>query len=236
MDSSVVANLLKLQEIDTKIQETIDKINAIPSQILQLEKLKEEYSIEVDTLKKKIKELDFQKKNKELDILDLKKKISNIEKALEKVRTNEDYKSLLREKARAEESIIELEDEILSLMEEIESIQTQLKEKEKEREEKTKEIDEKLENIKNQKIQLEQALSSLELERENLVRNLRPQDYNQYENIKKRVKTKPIAIVKDATCTGCYMVIPPKIFSELIKTDKMLSCPNCGRYLYYEKS
>lgn len=236
MDSNTVRGLLKLQEIDLRIQETTEKLNLIPSEISNLEKAKDELERGLISLKQKFKDLDFLKKEKELDIQDLKKKIENIEKVLEKVRTNEEYKNLLREKARAEESIIELEDEIISLMEEMENLHREIKQKEDEAKVKFKDIDEKINQVKARKTELEGLLESLNREREAVVKTLKPQDYAQYENIKKRVKTKPISIVQDSSCTGCYMVIPPKIFSELLKTDKMLNCPNCGRYLFYEKS
>lgn len=234
MDSNTVKSLLALQEIDTKIQEISEKIKLLPKSIETLYKEKESISIHFEQLNKKLKELDFIKKEKELDIQDLNSRIFNVEKALEKVRTNDEYKNLLREKARAEESIMELEDEILSIMEEMEQLKKAIQIKEKEKEEELTRIDERIRKLENEERELSLTLSELKKEREELVKLLKPQEYSQYENIKKRVKTKPIAIVKDATCTGCYMVIPPKVFSELLKTNKMLSCPNCGRYLYYD--
>ena len=45
-----------------------------------------------------------------------------------------------------------------------------------------------------------------------------------------------IAIVpaRNHSCTGCHMNIAPQLFNLLQRDDRIHSCPNCNRILYFE--
>jgi predicted nucleic acid-binding Zn-ribbon protein len=45
-----------------------------------------------------------------------------------------------------------------------------------------------------------------------------------------------IAIVpaRNYSCTGCHMNISPQLFNMLQREDRVHTCPNCNRILYYE--
>jgi predicted nucleic acid-binding Zn-ribbon protein len=35
-------------------------------------------------------------------------------------------------------------------------------------------------------------------------------------------------------CHGCYMNIPPQLWNEIIKSEKVNLCPSCQRILYHK--
>jgi predicted nucleic acid-binding Zn-ribbon protein len=45
-----------------------------------------------------------------------------------------------------------------------------------------------------------------------------------------------IAIVpaRNQSCTGCHMNLSPQLFNLLQRDDRIYTCPNCNRILYYE--
>ena len=234
MDSATASKLLNLQEFDNQIESLKSEIEKVPAEIEKIQKEIESLKIKHDQIIHRKKQLELQKKEKELDIQTFQDRIAKLEIALNKVKSNEEYKALLREKAQAEENIIHLEDEILQLMEEIEKTANEIKEFEKIKEEKIKELENKISLLNSKKAELENQLNTLIAQREELIKTIDPRYLHQYENLKKRVKNKVIAVIDDQVCTGCYMVIPPKIFTELLKSEKLFTCPNCGRYLFYE--
>jgi len=234
MDSVTASKLLNLQELDNQIENINSELEKIPAEIEKLQKEIESLKIKHDQIIHRKKELELQKKEKELDIQTFQDRIAKLEIALNKIKSNEEYKALLREKAQAEENIIHLEDEILQLMEEIENLAKEIKEFERIKEEKIEELENEIKALNSKKTQLEEEINKLITQRQELIKTIKPQALSQYENIKKRVKNKVIAIIEDQVCTGCYMVIPPKIFTELLKSEKLFTCPNCGRYLFYE--
>ncbi|WP_457622509.1 zinc ribbon domain-containing protein [Persephonella sp.] len=234
MDSDI-DTLLKLQQLDLKIDNLKKAIEKLPEEIKALEKEKSELILKFDKIKNEINHLEALKREKELDIQTYEDKILKIQSSLEKVKTNEEYKALLREKAHAEEAIMELEDEILNIMEEIENL--------KEEEIKLKEIIEKEKVQIEQKIlakekELEKAKNDLEKllkEREAFLKTVRPPLLSKYEMIRKKRNGKAVVIVDSDTCTGCFMIIPPKVYSDLVKSRKLLTCPHCGRFLIYQE-
>ncbi|MGC8869225.1 MAG: zinc ribbon domain-containing protein [Sulfurihydrogenibium sp.] len=234
MDSITARNLLKLQDIDLKIEEVKAKIEKIPAEIKKIEEEKQKIIDEFENILRQRKQLEITKKEKELDIQTFQDRIKKIEERLNTVRNNDEYKALLREKAQAEEAIIHIEDEILKIMEDLENLQSRIKELEKEKDLKIQTLENQIHEKKQEIENLNLELKELQQKREELTKQIKPQDLAQYENIKKKVKTKVIAVVDDQVCTGCYMVIPPKVFTELLKSENLLRCPNCGRYLFYE--
>ena len=39
--------------------------------------------------------------------------------------------------------------------------------------------------------------------------------------------------VKDGSCGGCGVALPPQKFVEVRRNDRMFTCPSCSRILYY---
>lgn len=81
------------------------------------------------------------------------------------------------------------------------------------------------------KIDEEVGLLSLKKERLNLLKEI-PKEYGDiYERIKKRY---PLAIaeVKNGFCFGCFQQLPTEL---LTKTNEIVTCPNCGRILFWRE-
>jgi len=225
--------LLRLQEIDREIN-TIEKhLKEIPKEIERLKKEKEDLVFRFEKVHTDLKRLQALKREKELDIQTYEDRIQKIQESLDRVRTNEEYKALLREKAQAEEMIMEIEDEILAIMEDIENLKKEeenLKtviEEEKERYHRL--IKEKEEEI----VSLKKRLEELKAEREEFIKQIRPPLLSKYELIRKKRGT-ALAVVDSDTCSGCFLIIPPKIYSSLVKGQNLLTCPHCGRFLLYQ--
>ncbi len=228
-----IDKLLKLQEIDLEIDRLEKLIKKIPEEIENLKQKKEELLFKFEKINNDIKHAEARKKEKELDIQTYQDRILKIEDALNRVKTNEEYKSLLREKAQLEESIMEIEDEILNIMEEIEHLKEEKKKLEKDIEQEKQRIENEIKKKEKLLEETKNKLKQLKEEREKIKKEISPQSLSKYELIKKKRGSKVIAIINDDTCSGCYMVIPPKVYSNLVKGEQLLTCPHCGRFLYY---
>jgi uncharacterized protein len=40
--------------------------------------------------------------------------------------------------------------------------------------------------------------------------------------------------VTGGICQGCYMNIPPQLWNEIIRSEKVNLCPSCQRILHYK--
>ncbi|CAD7771580.1 C4-type zinc ribbon domain protein [Candidatus Methanoperedenaceae archaeon GB37] len=52
--------------------------------------------------------------------------------------------------------------------------------------------------------------------------------------IRKRRNGRAVVSVNDAVCEGCHMHIPPQNYNELLKCDKLMTCPSCQRIIYWK--
>ena len=68
--------------------------------------------------------------------------------------------------------------------------------------------------------------------RKGLVANVPPPLYRRYELIRGRRGT-AITSTTDGTCSVCHMRLPPMLFQELTRENKLEQCPSCNRILYY---
>ena len=68
--------------------------------------------------------------------------------------------------------------------------------------------------------------------RENLCREIESSLYRHYDRIFKKYGRAIVPVVGGA-CTGCFVQLPISQFSVLKKNEKVISCENCGRFLYY---
>ncbi len=68
--------------------------------------------------------------------------------------------------------------------------------------------------------------------REELAARIKKQLVNNYERLRSRYK-RAIVPVKDDTCLGCFMRVPTSVTSHGRTDQEVLTCENCGRYLYW---
>lgn len=71
--------------------------------------------------------------------------------------------------------------------------------------------------------------------RNSLTAELPPGIVKKYENIRLKRGGLGMALVKNETCQGCYIHIPPQVYIQLRRgVEELLTCPHCHRILYVE--
>ena len=88
------------------------------------------------------------------------------------------------------------------------------------------EIEEKLGFDLSRREQLEEA-------RERVRKECRPELLARFDRIRGKYG-KVIAPVFDGVCYGCFQRLPTQL-AQVDKNEETLSCPHCGRFLYFMK-
>ena len=70
--------------------------------------------------------------------------------------------------------------------------------------------------------------------REVAAKRVRPDVLKKYSTIRMR-RGLAMAPVKNGTCQGCNMNIPPQVFNQLQRGDSIELCGNCNRIIYWDK-
>ena len=88
-------------------------------------------------------------------------------------------------------------------------------------------VDQKLREIQAQQAEIRVA-------REATAKLVKPDVLRKYGTIRMR-RGMAVVAVKDGTCRGCNMNIPPQLYNVLQRGSSLELCPNCNRIIYWAK-
>ncbi|MBU0728332.1 MAG: hypothetical protein KKE17_15430 [Proteobacteria bacterium] len=227
-------SLRELQAIDLQISK-IDEDLALGEEELEKRKLtiaeRQESIVKYDEKKgageRRRRELEAEVEDELARIKDRQTKLMNVQ-------TNREYQSLLKEIEDAKKNNKQREDEIVLLMEQVETL------KNKEHEQSTIcATEETLLSEENEKVgknatTLNKKKEDLLKTRETKSKKVPAASLKKYEMLREKRNGIAIVGVTNSICTGCYMNVPAQFYNEVLKEEKILSCPTCNRMLYYQ--
>ena len=225
-------NLLKLQEIDSKIFEIKKVRGALPEEVQDLED-------EIIGYNKRLDKLNDEIETSNNDIDDYKLKVSDSKKLIKKykdqqmnVRNNREYDAISKEiesqeldskifVKKSEEKLLNIDQVKVSIKETKKTI--------KERSEILKSKKEDLESLTNESKEEEKKLQNQKLRASKKVEDTL---LLSYEKLVKRQRN-GLAVVKVSrnACGGCFNIVPPQRQAEIKEKKKIILCEYCGRIL-----
>jgi len=223
--------LVKLQALDMWIDKAEKLKKDLPQQIQEETRALEKAKKGLETLKETLKELELERRRKEKEIVELGEKVGEKKGKLFQAKSNEEYSALIKEIESLKERISQLEDEVILLLDRVEEIKAQESQAQKEVKEKEKALEEAKKRAQGKIQELERNLEARKEERGKLADRIGKRTYQIYEKVK---KNRGYAVVRAEkyTCLGCHMEIPPQLFVEVKKGEKIIQCPFCSRILH----
>ncbi|MFH1137643.1 MAG: C4-type zinc ribbon domain-containing protein [Pseudomonadota bacterium] len=230
-----IVNLVKLQQLDFKIEKTKRAAQEGPRKLAELDAQLQ--AAETRVAESLAKEQDALKRRRELEreIDDAQEKIKNNQARQLQVKTNEEYRAMLKESDFLKKSNSTREDEILALMESLEALVEENKglkvwlEEEKESlAKRKKEIEAWI------RVSLEES-EVLEIERNSILKDI-PGNYTAlYKRIYAGRNGRAVVSIVDGICQECHLQIPPQEYNELQRNEKVQVCPNCQRIIFWKE-
>lgn len=225
-------NLLKLQEIDSKIFEIKKVRGALPDEVQDLEDEIVGYNKRLDKFNEEIETSNNDIDDYKLKVSDSKKLIKKYKEQQMNVRNNREYDAISKEIESQElDSKIfakKSEEKVLKIDEIKENIKN-TKKTIKERNEILKSKKEDLESLSNESKEEEKKLENQKLKASKKVEDTL---LLSYEKLVKRQRN-GLAVVKVSrnACGGCFNVVPPQRQAEIKEKKKIILCEYCGRIL-----
>jgi hypothetical protein len=226
--------LWELQKIDLALQEIKGERERYPK---EMKRLDEKQSIEKDKMKKekeKIELLEKERRQKEGHLSLEQEKVKRAEGRMFEVKTNKEYQALLKEIETIKETNNREEEEILQIMDEVDELKKNLSKREKE-------VSNMLSKIEAERSGIETGVAESEVlwkkkveRREMLSKQLDSTLLKLYSTLKEKRQGVGMVIVKQETCQGCFVNVPPQMYIEVQKNNSLVRCPNCNRILYWE--
>jgi len=227
--------LVSLQEIAIESNKIRSLLNSVDHRIDTLNDGLKEFEKIIQEKEAVLKELDQKYRSYESDVQMNLDRITKSKVKLRSAKTNKEYQSSVKEIEDMEAINSKIEDEMLDFLEHMESAENTLTQT---RAEYTKRVDqtnvEKV-AIENEADNGKQQLVRLDEDWQKISGQI-DSDLLETFNKAKLNQANGIAIVaaKNAVCQGCNMNIPPQLYNELHRFDRLINCPHCERIIYWD--
>jgi predicted nucleic acid-binding Zn-ribbon protein len=226
--------LWELQKIDLSLKNIKEERDRYPK---EMKKLEEKQNIEKGRIQKereKIELLEKERRQREGRLNLEQDKIKRAEGRMFEVKTNKEYQALLNEIDALKKACSKEEEEILQVLDEIDELKKNLSKREKEMAITLGKIEAERKGLQERMAKDEMVWERETERREILSQQLESQLSRLYSTLKEKRHGVGVVTVKNGTCQGCFVNVPPQMFIEVQKNKTLIRCPNCNRILYWE--
>lgn len=227
--------LIDVSLLDKEIDLMEPKIEQIKRELNLKLYHKETKNLDIANLQeqKEALRLQMQKSNESLHTQGA--RLEEISKKMSEVKTEKELKALNIEEELAREQITyqnseinRLEAQIASVDEKIQAIQEEIVKIDADIVEIEKDVASALEEIRKE----QEVISK---KKAVIVEKMDQKIVLFYEKIRKWAKNTSVVPVYKQACSGCFIRISDRVYSEVLKGDDIITCPHCGRILYIQE-
>ena len=153
---------------------------------------------------------------------------------LAQAKNSKEYMAAQREIEQRREGLVAREAEIAKLVEAVDAKKKLLADRANDVEALKASIAKDGDAAKARMAEIEGKIAELRVERDKLAATVRPDVLKRYGNIRMR-RGLAVVSVRNGTCQGCNMNIPPQLYNVLQRGQTVETCPSCHRIIYWEE-
>lgn len=217
---------LEIMEIEKRIFEYPQKKENLRSKLAELEN---ELTLKTEERNRILAE----KEAKEKEIEQEKEKIKNVEARLNYIKNQKDYLDVKKRIELAKKSNKLREDDVIKKMEEIEALGKIIDELTEKVNKESEVVMNAVKVFEKEESELEEKKSDILKKREAFLLKITGDILGKYDLLRKNCRGIAVSRVRNETCEGCYMNVPPQLYNMVIRGDKIYQCPFCQRFLIY---
>jgi len=148
---------------------------------------------------------------------------------------NDEYKALAHEIDGCKAAIVTLEDQQLELMERADEVQKEIAAANQTLQEMKKLADSQAAQLSDREQSLKRQLADFESNHDELTAAVEESVLARYQRLRKQRGESSVVGIEHSVCGGCHMKLPIQIVISCQGQNELVSCPNCGRILYYAR-
>ena len=231
----IIEKLLILQDRDRKILRVNQELAHIGPERESLKAKASSTQTQLDAAKLRVKQIETERKQRDLEI---EAKKTQIEKYLNQqllTRKNEEYKALTHEIEMAKKAIFDIEEAEIVLMEQAEVAQKDVARATTEAAAAKKLVDDQIGSLNLREENLKKELAELAGSRAQLAEVVDESTRSRYERLFKNKGENVVVGIEHSACGGCHMKLPAQIVANCRAAAEIVTCPNCGRILYFTR-
>jgi predicted nucleic acid-binding Zn-ribbon protein len=231
--SEVITQLLILQDRDHKILQTQSELAGLGPQRQMLQAKAAAAQSHSEGIRARLHQLENERKQAELEVESNQQRIERYSLQQFQTKKNEEYRALAHEIETCKATITKLEDRQLDLMEQAEKVQKELAAGAQSASEAKKVMDSQTADLAAREGNLTQRLAELQRGRDQLAQAVDETTRERYERLLRHKGGKVVVGIDRGVCGGCHMTLPPQVLITCQSDQEIVSCPNCGRILFY---
>ena len=231
----IIEKLLVLQDRDRKILRVTQELAHIGPERESLKAKAASTQSSLEAAKLRTRQIESERKQRDLEIEAKKAQIERYLNQQLQTRKNEEYKALTHEIEMAKEVIFKIEDAQIVVMEQAEVAQKEVVRATAEAAAARKLVDDQIGQLNAREENLKKDFAELTSSRAALAGAVDDSTRNRYERIFKSKGENVVVGVEHSACGGCHMKLPTQIVTNCRGAGELVTCPNCGRILYYAR-
>jgi predicted nucleic acid-binding Zn-ribbon protein len=232
---SQISNLVRLQTIDSEIYALKLEKEAKPQEIKALEISFEQKKLSLSTLEKSFLDLQKHRKDRELELSAKEEEGKKLQSQLYTLKTNKEYQTMLQQiqGTKADASVIE--DKILELLDQTDKIKNEIEKENKRLKEEENIFLGQKKKAEDRVKEIEDRLAQLGAQRKQVIPDIETKILSQYDRILQNRDGLGIVSVKNNSCQGCNMFVPPQVINLIKMYERIITCEVCNRILYIDE-
>jgi predicted nucleic acid-binding Zn-ribbon protein len=225
--------LVKLQELELAIKQFEAAIAAKPHELDPLMRALDDARASATTHRKDLETLDRQRRQLESAVTEEQYNLQKAQRKLLEVKTNKEYAAMMAEVEAFKQKISGHEDAVLQIMELSELRRQELQEIERRVKEAEQELAEGRRRNELELAVLQDTLAGRRQTREEAMQQCERPVMDLYLRLLSTRKGLAVVGIKNGTCQGCFLALPPQLMQEVRRNDRVLTCSHCQRILYW---
>lgn len=225
--------LIRLQKIETRYYQLERESGSIPEQIEDARKILEKVQEEHKGIKSILEAANQKRREEERNLEICEGKLTKARERQSEIKSNKEYQTHLHEIEGLMAEKGKIEEELLKLMEEVDTCKAReeeglgkVKAAEGEFKKSQSVLEERNKALKHNLAQVDQERKTLSSEVEGAV-------FKRYNRLMSRQKGEVVVPIKNGSCGGCFMNVPPQLIAEVKTGVEIHTCSECRRILYW---
>ena len=224
--------LASLQTIDREIKQQKGRKQDLLGELENQEKEIRTKKREIDALLAGFTEKEKLRSEKDRVFQDEGRKAMEKRMRMNRINNVKELQALQREIDLMRQGNSELEEELIRIMQEIDVIKAQIQTREAEIATMQEEWNKKQKELESQIHGIDEAVSQAAARRQSIASQVTGDLISRYELIFSRRGGTAVVEVNAGICQGCFMNIPPQLWNEIIRNERLHLCPSCQRILF----
>ena len=225
--------LATLQTVDQRLRSKTLEVADGQGRVVELEEAVRTQTGGTEAAREAMAALTARQRDLEARLAAAETKMKDRRMRLTRIRNDKDLGVAKREVDLLKEEVTALETELMTVMEQVEAATTKQKEIDAELARLTAARDAEAATLAEKLDRLTAEITREQATRTELVRTVDGELRRKYEMIFSRRGGLAVVEIREGTCQGCRMRVPPQLFNEIQRNTNVVLCPSCQRILYW---